>query len=255
MTKYVKRTKQPDKSNKYYNTNINPFVSAGYGMFQNNGNCTAYAYGRFFEVIGSKPKLSTGNAENWYGKNDGYKRGKTPKLGAVICWSKGQAGKSSDGAGHVGVVEEIKDNGDIVISNSGWKQFIFKTKTITKASGYMTGLSSSYKFQGFIYPPIEFEEEKPKPKATYTTGNYVTLSDMKVRAGAGTDCRWKKVKELTADGKKNATSKNLNANAVYKKGTVFTALQIINKNGVWAKTPSGYICIKGTSGKVYCKKK
>lgn len=252
MTKFKKRLTQPDKSNKYYNTNINPFVSAGYGIFQNNGNCTAYAYGRFYELIGTKPTLSTGNAENWYGKNDGYKRGSTPKLGAVICWRKGQAGKSSDGAGHVGIVEEIFDNGDITISNSGWKQFIFKTKKITKASGYMTGLSSSYKFQGFIYPPIEFEAEKPKN--TYTKGNYVTLTAMKVRTGAGTGYRQKKVKELTPDGKKNATSTNLNANAVYKSGTVFTALEIINNNGVWAKTPSGYICIKD-SKQTYCKKK
>ena len=248
MTKYTKRTTQPSKNNKYYNSNINPFVASGYGMFQNKGNCTAYAYGRFYEIIESKPKLSTSNAENWYTKADGYKRGKTPKVGAVICWRKGQAGKSSDGAGHVGIVEEIKSNGDIVISNSGWKSFIFKTKTYKKSDDYMTGLSKSYKLQGFIYCPIEFEEE-------YTKGTYITLDNMKVRSGAGTDYRQKKVKELTKDGRKNATSSDLNSLAIYKKGTTFTAQKIINKNGVWAKTPSGYVCIQGTSGKVYCKKK
>lgn len=252
MAKFTKRTTQPSKSNKYYNSNINPFVSAGYGMFQNNGNCTAYAYGRFYELIGSKPKLSTRNAENWWGHNDGYQRGQTPKLGAVVCWRKGQAGNSSDGAGHIGIVEEIFDNGDITISNSGYNQFIFKTNTYTKASGYKNGLSSAFSFQGFIYPPIEFKDEKPKNK--YVTGNYETLCNMKVRSGAGTDKPVKKVKDLTPDGKKNATSTNLNAIAVYKKGTIFTALKIVENNGTWAKTPSGYICLKD-SKQTYCKKK
>lgn len=88
----------------------------------------------------------------------------------------------------------------------------------------------------------------------YKTGNYKTLYNMNVRTGAGTNYSVKKVKDLTADGKKNATSTNPDANAVYKTGTVFTALQIINQNGVWAKTPSGYVCIKGTSGTKYCTK-
>ena len=207
MTKFKKRTKQPSKDNKYYNSNINPFVSAGYGMFQNNGNCTAYSYGRFYELIGSKPKLSTGNAENWYDKKDGYKRGQTPKLGAIICWRKGKAGNSKDGAGHVGVVEEIKSNGDILISNSGWKSFIFKTRTLKKSNNY--GISG-YVLQGFIYCPIEFEEDKPKKeepkkeepkkeeKKTYSNGaesfnskyrsgkSYKTTADLHLRAGAST---------------------------------------------------------------------
>lgn len=91
-------------------------------------------------------------------------------------------------------------------------------------------------------------------KDKYTTGNYVTLANLYVRTGAGTSYRIKKVSELSEDGKKHATSKNPNANAVYKKGTIFTAKQIVNQNGIWALSPSGYICIKGDSGKVYCKK-
>lgn len=94
----------------------------------------------------------------------------------------------------------------------------------------------------------------PTPSPAYTTGDYKTLTEMNVRTGAGTNYRIKKVKELTSDGKKNATSKNPNANAVYKKGTVFTALKIEKKgNDYWAKTPSGYICIQQGKNK-YCKK-
>lgn len=96
---------------------------------------------------------------------------------------------------------------------------------------------------------------KPTPTPSYKTGDYVTLDIMRVRTGAGTNYRQKKVKELTVDGRRNATSTNGNALACYKKGTVFTALSITKKgNDYWAKTPSGYICIQ--QGKtVYCKKK
>ena len=183
MTKFTKRTTQPSKDNKYYNSNINPFVSAGFGMFQNNGNCTCYAFGRFYELIGSKPKLSTSNAENWYGKNDGYKRGQTPKVGAVACWRKGEAGNSKDGVGHVAIVEEVKSNGDFISSESGWESFIFKNKTYKKTNGYKAS-SSAYHFQGFIYCPIEFEVEKPKK----TEIRYVyNCEELNVRKGASTN--------------------------------------------------------------------
>ena len=79
---------------------------------------------------------------------------------------------------------------------------------------------------------------------------------MNVRAGAGTLYRRKKVKELTADGKKNATKSNPNDYATYKKGTIFTATKIIKNTAgnIWAKSPSGYICIATKNGKKYCKK-
>lgn len=90
---------------------------------------------------------------------------------------------------------------------------------------------------------------------TYTKGNYKTLGNMNVRTGAGTGYAIKKVSQLTTDGKRNATSTNTNANAVYKKGTIFTALEVItNSNGTWARTPSGYVCIQGASGTKYCSK-
>lgn len=91
----------------------------------------------------------------------------------------------------------------------------------------------------------------------FTKGNYKALETMNVRSGAGTKFPNVKVKDLTSDGRKHATSKSLNAKAQYKKGTTFTALEIIDngKNGIWAKTPSGFICIKGSSGKIYCEKK
>lgn len=82
--------------------------------------------------------------------------------------------------------------------------------------------------------------------------NYHTLYNMYVRYGAGLNYGIKLVKELTEDGKKNALDKGENNLAIYKKGTIFTALEIIENNyGKWARTPSGYVCIKGASGTIY----
>lgn len=137
-------------------------------------NCVGYAWGRWYELLGKEPKLSRGNAENWYGHNDGCKRGSTPKLGAVICWRKGQAGNEADGAGHVAIVEEIKSDGSIVTSNSGYKSTRFYTKTV-KAPNYYIG--SAYAFQGFIYLPIEFDEPKKQETTTkFKIGDKVIIN-------------------------------------------------------------------------------
>lgn len=94
-------------------------------------------------------------------------------------------------------------------------------------------------------------------KSEFISGkDYVTLDDMYVRWGAGLNYGVKLVKNLTEDGKKNATSNNPYAYAVYKKGTIYTALEVIkNIYGVWARTPSGYVCMEGASGKKYATKK
>lgn len=118
-------------------------------------NCVGYAWGRFYEIIGEKPKLSKNNAEMWYGNTaDGYERSQTPALGAIACWSKGVVGNEADGAGHVAVVEQILPNGDIVTSNSAYGGSRFYTKTYEKKNGYNSG---ALKFQGFILPPVQIK--------------------------------------------------------------------------------------------------
>ena len=139
-----------------------------------------------------------------------------------------------------------------------------KFKMATKVTN-----KGSYKFENAIepfnalyvdedtiikYSPYKWEIV-PKEEKHISNENYITLYDMNIRINAGTNYSKKLVKDLTVDGKKHATSQNPVAFAVYKKGTIFTAWTIIEKsNGeVWARTPSGYICIKDNNT-TYCKK-
>lgn len=98
------------------------------------------------------------------------------------------------------------------------------------------------------------EKVKEKVSPAYKKGEYKTTTALNVRTGAGTKYRIKKVKELTPDGRKHATSKNPNSYAVYKSGTEFTAQKIIKEgHNYWAQTPSGYVCIQYGNEK-YCKR-
>lgn len=141
---FIPRLTAPNPNDPYY-TSLNIFHTAGYGMTTNNGNCTCYAYGRCYENLKSRPNLCTGNAGLWYPynqRNGIYPYGKTPRLGAVAAWS-------SQGAGHVAIVESIK--GDTVItSESGWNNFYFKTVTRSASSANFSA-TSYYTLQGFIY--------------------------------------------------------------------------------------------------------
>ena len=105
--------------------------------------------------------LSRANAELWYPYTmDGYQRGQTPKLGAIICWHSTRSG------GHVAIVEEIKANGEIVTSNSAYSGSYFYMKTLKPPTYYM---GSSYTFQGFIYNPTSFDPPTPPEPPTPET--------------------------------------------------------------------------------------
>ena len=59
---YTPRLTAPSRSNGYYYSSKNILYAAGYGM----PNCTAYAYGRAYEILGKKPNLCVNDANNWY---------------------------------------------------------------------------------------------------------------------------------------------------------------------------------------------
>ncbi len=142
-TVYSPRLSAPGYDNGYYYSNKNPYYKSGYGM----PNCTAYAYGRVYEILGSTPKLSLQGAGYWWGdnvNNGWYSYGSTPKLGAVACWDQW-----SVSYGHVAVVEQINNDGTIVISESSWSGIRFRTMTMN-ADG--SGFYNNLRFRGYIYP-------------------------------------------------------------------------------------------------------
>ena len=166
------RLSAPSSSNKYYYSNLNVFYRYDYGM----PNCTAYAYGRAYEILGSEPKLSWNNAEQWYGYNKA--------VGAIACWSY------SYGGGHVAVVEKV-ENGVITLSNSAYSgdNFYISTASISDPK---VGGNKGWNFQGYIYlgdfSGSTSTTQATTKKVTYTTGTYKTNVDdyLKMRSGAGT---------------------------------------------------------------------
>lgn len=175
MAKFNPRMSAPSSNDK----NWIHYTASGYNYcIKVNGNscmpnCVGYAWGRWRELLGAYHRLSRNNAEVWYkNTSDGYSRGQEPKVGAIACWE----GVGSL-AGHVAVVEQVNSDGSIVTSNSGYKSTYFWTQKIKKP--YSIG--SSYKFQGFIYIPMTFDEDKPteptKPQTfKYNVGDKVIFS-------------------------------------------------------------------------------
>lgn len=113
-------------------------------------NCTGYAWGRFCEETGiTTCRLSTGNAQNWFGYSDGYERGSTPRIGAVMCWGAGAHSKY----GHVAIVEEVFADGSVSASMSNYSEDgslpFWERRTYSPPYLSPTGLP----FQGFIYNP------------------------------------------------------------------------------------------------------
>lgn len=152
---------------KYWYSDTNPFYPVGgepYGL----PNCTCYAWGRFWEITDIVPSLPTGNGGQWWGDVTGYETGQLPQLGAVLCFD--QPGQ----AGHVCIVEQILDNGDIVTSNSGYSRnpggyddpLYFWTETNPVSTNYRAPweVSGGYVFQGFIYQSGTPKPPKPPTK-------------------------------------------------------------------------------------------
>ena len=179
------RYEAPSYSNAYYYSDKNLYYSAGYGM----PNCTAYAYGRAYEILGHEPNLCPYNAELWYGWNQSngyYNYGQQPAIGAIACWSYPYGG------GHVAVVEDIDSNGNLTLSNSAWSGIEFYlTYADASEATYNPGGSSWWNFQGYIYvykePGEGYTAETTQPK-NYSTGTYVVDVDdtLNMRSGAGT---------------------------------------------------------------------
>ena len=158
------RLTKPEAGNPYYNRLANGgYSGAILGSPTDPGcnvlaNCVGYAAGRFNEIIGKGKYVYfqyPPNAEDFYDTaiSQGLETGSTPRLGAIIVWAKGKTWTSADGAGHVAVVEEIKSDGSIITSESGYGcANPFWTSHRYRESGNW-GAGTQYRFLGFIYQP------------------------------------------------------------------------------------------------------
>lgn len=175
---FVPRLKAPAKSNKYYYSDLNKYERYGYGM----PNCTAYAWGRAYEIMGYEPDLSLNDADTWWSYNKeskAYPYGSKPKLGAVACWNY------TTGGGHVAVVEKI-ENGKITFSNSsyGGETFYLTYAGVGESNGGI--YNSTWVFKGYIY----ITEGQSKEDYYQSLGGDVYKIDsddgVNLRKGAGT---------------------------------------------------------------------
>ncbi|MDE6413291.1 MAG: hypothetical protein K2K42_05315, partial [Eubacterium sp.] len=166
---------------------------------------------------------------------------------------KGDIGiKTSGTYGHIFVIAEPAANGS----------FSYYDQNATGQGDAMTLRTKSYNganINGILRP----KNQTPLKSATvskavatilFRKGDVVTLTtNVNVRTGAGTSYKQKTVSQLTADGKKNATSAKNKDKAVLKKGTKVTiqTLKLVGSD-IWAQIPSGWICLR-YNGKDYVK--
>ncbi len=192
------RTKAPSETNKFY-------IKAGKGGYDRAKeinkkthsclfNCCGLVHGRFLESQNQTnykkyDKLCTGNAESYYGyKKDGYKRSKTPKVGAIVCW-KGK-GKL---AGHVAFIEKVYSNNDILTSNSAYKHSRFYMKKYLKSKKYYLG--DNYEWQGFILNPCDFSIKTGKEYYIVKKGDTLTKIARKFKTTIVQLAKWNKIKD------------------------------------------------------------
>lgn len=176
-TDFVPRFSIPEAGNPYYNTqSVGGYSTAIVGQPTCKGlnvlsNCVGFCLGRYNEIIGngSCSYLIPVNAEDWVDVaiSQGLTVSQEPSLGAVICWAKGKTHDSSDGAGHVAVVEKINSDGTIVTSESGWNcTNPFWIQQRAKGDGNW-GQNSQYRFLGFIENPAVKKQESKENRSPY----------------------------------------------------------------------------------------
>ena len=159
-------------------------------------NCVAFVHASWllqataaFDVEYAKAlesRLCRKNAEMYWGyTEDGFERGQAPRRGAIICWRKGKVG-ASDGAGHVAIVRDVHDNGDITCVASNYSGAKYYVATYRRDKDYYLG--KTYAFQGFIYLPFIVDDfvAPTVPQNLKCDQVNVTISNLNVRTEPST---------------------------------------------------------------------
>lgn len=186
------RITKPEKGNKFYTRK----ASGGYSACIKGkptdacdvlSNCVGYACGRFNEIIGEMkyPGLNC-DAEDFIerAKSKGLEISDIPTLGGIMVWQKGDTLGSSDGAGHVAVIERIDSTNQIYTSESNYGGEAFFNSTRTNKNGRW-GLSSNYKFRGCIVNPAIGKVTAPEEKEEDFFGGLKYFKDGDIHENIG----------------------------------------------------------------------
>lgn len=190
-------------------------------------------------VLGVTPQ-SIGNAIEYYNKRHtsdylthnfkwiGNTAEFVPQKGDVCVFT------SKSGLGHVSIA-----------SGEGNEKYFYSYDQNYPSSKHepMTKIKHGYSSFLGVLRPLEQGNIVNAPKIE--DGKYTLTEKRYVYNGYGTATKRKKVSQLTADGKKHATSTKATAEACLKKGTVVSISKVkkISTGNVWAKIPSGYILV------------
>ena len=189
------RTTRPVAGNKYFirkaNGGYSSCIQGSPTDSQCNvlANCVGYASGRFNEIIntsrgssGCTYKTLNCNAENFVERAvaAGLSTGSVPRVGAIMCWQKGSLA-SSDGAGHVAIVEKVYSNSSVYTSESGYGGSAFWNSTRSNSNGRW-GIGAGYSFRCFIYLPgdvqrdVDGSQPAPSPSGKFKVGDKVIIN-------------------------------------------------------------------------------
>lgn len=148
---FNRRTTAPEWGNNYYyNRTYNPFAPNYVGQ------CTWYAWGRAYEILGYRPNLSIGHASSFYSYNSNtgiYPYGREPKLGAIACFS---ANNHAGSYGHVAVVEIVGGDGSVALS-----EYNFNVVQGFTSYRYLNSWQARNWVEGYIY--IRPDDPAPPP--------------------------------------------------------------------------------------------
>lgn len=164
------RTTRPTSGNKYFIRKANGGYSTCIQGKPTDGqcnvlsNCVGYVCGGFNEelALGYEKYHLNCNAENFIERAiaSGLSVYKAPHVGDIICWE----GLGSL-AGHVGIVIDVINSNCIKVAQSGYGNSTpFWVATHYNNNGRW-GLSSNYRFRGFIENP-NYKRSSDKPVST-----------------------------------------------------------------------------------------
>jgi len=172
---FVPRTTAPSEDDPRFTTS-NPFHNVGLGL----PNCTAYAWGRAYEILGQPPNLNVGNARYWFDNDgghphpyDNFERGQEPRLGAIAVWGR----SVPNYYGHVAVVEYVHADGMVDLSHSYWggERFVFAQNVDVRGGEAWRVEPLCRNFLGFIYlcsVDTTTQQEEP-PEIPLTDSHYL----------------------------------------------------------------------------------